>query len=90
MQQVPSAIPSEHQINLAEILRFNESEGHGPKRMHPVEDYFDDPFMHLIREIYKRDFDLFKYDFHNPANKMPISEINLDKIHANWATRSKF
>ena len=37
---------------------------------------------HLVYEIYKRDFQLFKYDFENPANKMPIGEIDLDEVHA--------
>ena len=62
--------------------KFNESEGHGPKRAHPVEDYFDDLSMHLVYEMFKRDFDLFKYSFEDPANKMPIGEIDLDEIHA--------
>ena len=55
---------------------------HGPKRLHPVEDYFDDLSMHLMWEIYKRDFQLFKYDFDNPGNKMPKSEVDLDEVHA--------
>lgn len=38
--------------------------------------------MHLVYEIYKKNFDLFKYDFHDPSNKMPIGEINLDEVHA--------
>ena len=38
--------------------------------------------MHLMYEIYHRDFDLFKYDFQNPANKFPIIEIDLDEVHA--------
>jgi len=25
---------------------------------------------------------LFKYDFENPSNKMPIGEIDLDEVHA--------
>jgi hypothetical protein len=58
-----------HAVDLA-IPRFNESEGHGPKRAHPVEDYFDDLSMHLVYfEIYKRDFQLFKYDFENPRQQ---------------------
>jgi hypothetical protein len=60
---------------------FNESEGHGPKRAHPVEDYFDDLSMHLVYEIFKRDFEVFKYDFQDPSNKMPIAEIDLDEVH---------
>jgi hypothetical protein len=71
-----------HEIDLKKIPRFNESEGHGPKRAHPVEAYFDDLSMHLVWEIYKRDFQVFKYDFENPANKMPIDEIDLAEVHA--------
>lgn len=82
MQNVLDSINSPSQVNLSQTPRFNESEGHGPKRAHPVEDYFDDLSMHLVREIYHRDFDLFKYDFDNPANKMPIGEIDLDEVHA--------
>lgn len=82
MQSVLDAIDTPHKVDLAKIPRFNESEGHGPKRAHPVEDYFDDLSMHLVYEIYKRDFDLFKYDFHDPSNKMPVGEIDLDEVHA--------
>ena len=82
MQSVLDAVETPHPVDLAQIPRFNESEGHGPKRAHPVEDYFDDLSMHLVYEIYKRDFRLFKYDFENPANKYPIGEIDLDEVHA--------
>ena len=68
-------------VVLAEVPRFNESEGHAPKRAHPIEDFFDDLAMHLTYEIYKRDFRLFQYDFENPANKMPIGEIDLEEVH---------
>lgn len=82
MQSVLDNIETPHKVDLNTIPRFNESEGHGPKRAHPVEDYFDDLSMHLVYEIYKRDFDLFKYDVQNPANKLPIGEIDLDEVHA--------
>lgn len=82
MQVVLDRTKQRHKIKLKDIPRFNESEGHGPKRLHPVEDYFDDLSMHLVWEIYKRDFQIFKYDFENPANKMPIGEIDLDEVHA--------
>ncbi|SMC54013.1 Sulfotransferase family protein [Primorskyibacter flagellatus] len=82
MQAVLDAVELPHAVDLAAIPRFNESEGHGPKRVHPVEDYFDDLSMHLVYEIYKRDFQLFKYDFDNPANKLPTGEIDLDEVHA--------
>jgi hypothetical protein len=82
MQVVLDNIKTKHQINLKKIPKFNESEGHGPKRLHPVEDYFDDLSRHLMWEIYKRDFQLFKYDFDNPANKMPKGEVDLDEVHA--------
>jgi len=82
MQHVLDSIETKVPIVLDEVPRFNESEGHGPKRAHPVEDYFDDLSMHLVYEIYKRDFELFRYDFENPANKMPVGEIDLEEIHA--------
>lgn len=82
MQVVLDNIQTKHKINLKKIPRFNESEGHGPKRLHPVEDYFDDLSRHLMWEIYKRDFQLFRYDFDNPANKMPKGEVDLDEVHA--------
>ncbi|OUD09016.1 hypothetical protein BVC71_09890 [Marivivens niveibacter] len=82
MQVVLDNCKTAHSIDLANIPRFNESEGHGPKRAHPVEDYFDDLSMHLVYEIYKKDFQLFKYDFENPGNKMPIGEVDLEEVHA--------
>jgi hypothetical protein len=82
MQSVLDRIKTQHKVNLKTIPKFNESEGHGPKRLHPVGDYFDDLSMHLVWEIYKRDFQVFKYDFENPANKMPTGEIDLDEVHA--------
>ena len=81
MQSVIDAVDLRHPIDLNSIPRFNESEGHGPKRAHPVEDFFDDLSMHLMFEMYKRDFRLFKYDFENPANPQPKGPIDLEEIH---------
>ena len=69
MQSVLDNIETAHAVDLAKVPRFNESEGHGPKRLHPVEAYFDDLSMHLVYEMYKRDFQLFKYDFENPGQQ---------------------
>lgn len=82
MQAVLDRVETPHKIDLSAIPRFNESETHGPKRAHPVEAYFDDLSMHLMKEIYHRDFDLFRYDFDDPSNKMPVGEIDLDAVHA--------
>ncbi len=82
MAEVLKNVETPVKVDLAKIPRFNESEGHGPKRAHPVEDYFDDLSMHLVYEIYKRDFRLFKYDFEDPSNKMPVGEIDLEEVHA--------
>ncbi len=82
MQVVLDNIKTPHAVDLKTIPRFNESEGHGPKRAHPVADYFDDLSMHLMWEIYKRDFECFRYDFENPANKMPLGPIDLKAVHA--------
>ncbi len=82
MQSVLNRVKTPVKVDLATIPKFNESEGHGPKRAHPVEDYFDDLSMHLVYEIYKKDFLLFKYDFENPDNKMPTGDVDLNEVHA--------
>ncbi|MFK5996807.1 MAG: sulfotransferase family protein [Rhodobacterales bacterium] len=87
MKEVLKNINSSHDLDIDAMPRFNESEGHGPKRAHPIEDYFDNLSMHLVYEIYKRDFVLFKYDPHDPSNKMPIGEIDLDEVHAKLGDR---
>ncbi|WP_085786432.1 sulfotransferase family protein [Ketogulonicigenium robustum] len=85
MDKVLKKSKTPNKVDIKSIPRFNESEGHGPKRLYPVEDYFDDLSMHLMFEIYKRDFRLYKYDFENPANKNPIGEIDLDEVHKKLA-----
>ena len=82
MQDVLDAVETPVPIALSDVPRFNESEGHGPKRAHPVADYFDDLSRHLVWEIYHRDFQLFRYDFDDPSNKMPLGEVDLDEVHA--------
>jgi hypothetical protein len=82
MKGVLAKVKVKHKADLKTIPKFNESEGHGPKRLHPVEDYFDDLSMHLMWDIYKRDFQLFRYDFANPGNKMPLGAVDLDEVHA--------
>ena len=82
MQSVLDAVETPVKVDLADVPRFNESEGHGPKRAHKVSDYFDDLSRHLIWEIYKKDFQLFQYDFDDPDNKMPVGEVDLDEEHA--------
>lgn len=82
MQSVLDTVDVKVPVDLQSIPRFNESEDRGPKRAHPVEDYFDDLSMHLTYEMYKRDFHLFKYDFEDPSNKLPTGEIDLKEVHA--------
>lgn len=82
MKDVVGHIEVKHPLDIDTMPRFNESEGHGPKRAHPVADYFDDLTQHLIYEVYKADFELFKYDAKDPGNKMPIGEIDLEEVHA--------
>jgi hypothetical protein len=81
MKTVLDRVKTPHEVDLTAIPRFNESAVHGPERAHPVEDYFDDLSMHLMWEIYHRDFRLFRYDFDNPANKLPVGDIDLDEVH---------
>ncbi|WP_189640984.1 sulfotransferase family protein [Paramylibacter ulvae] len=82
MKDVMKNVDAKHQLDIDTMPRFNESEGHGPKRAHPVADYFDDLSIHLVYEIYKRDFDMFGYDWQDPSRKEPVKEIDLDMVHA--------
>ncbi|MFB2532201.1 sulfotransferase family protein [Paracoccus sp. p4-l81] len=82
MQAVLDDVTTPVAVDVNAVPKFNESEGHGPKRLHKVSDYFDDLSRHLIWEIYRKDFQLFKYDFDDPDNKLPKSEVDLDEVHA--------
>jgi hypothetical protein len=82
MQGVLDRVRTPVPVDLATVPRFNESEGHGPKRAHPVSAYFDDLSRHLMWEIYRKDFQLFRYDFDNPDNKMPTGDVDLAEVHA--------
>ena len=82
MQAVLDAADTPVTVDVSAVPRFNESEGHGPKRAHKVSEYFDDLSRHLIWEIYKKDFQLFRYDFDDPDNKMPKGPVDLDEVHA--------
>lgn len=88
MQKVLDRIDSPHPVNLAAIPKFNESEGHGPKRAHPVSAYFDDLSRHLMWEIYRKDFQLFRYDFDNPDNKFPRGPVDLEEVHLKLGPRA--
>ena len=86
MREVLKNIETAHKVQLGRIPRFNESADHGPKMAHPIEAYFDDLSKHLVWEIYKRDFQLFKYDFDNPANRKPVGAIDLEEVHKKLGT----
>ena len=80
MEEVLQRFDQRHAVDLDAIPRFNESEGHGPKRLYPLEDFFDDLSIHLVQEIYRRDFNLFGYD-RSPNGGPPGREMDLDFIH---------
>ncbi|WBU59121.1 sulfotransferase family protein [Paracoccus albus] len=82
MQNVLDSADTQVKVDVEAVPRFNESEGHGPKRAHKVSDYFDDLSRHLVWEAYKKDFQLFHYDFDDPDNKMPTGEVDLEEVHA--------
>jgi hypothetical protein len=82
MQQVLDRIAPRHPVDLASMPRFNESADHAPKRQHPVSAYFDDLLRHMVWEVYKRDFQLFRYDHDDPDRREPLGEVDLDEVHA--------
>jgi hypothetical protein len=85
MSRVLDGVATPHPVDLKAIPRFNESEGHGPKRAHPVSAYFDDLSRHLMWEVFRRDFQLFGYDFDDLDNTMPVRPIDMDRVHAELA-----
>lgn len=82
MTRVLQSVEIANPIDVGDMPRFNESAEHGPKMKHEPAEYFDDLSMHLVYEIYKRDFTLFNYSADDPNLKKPQGEIDLDKVHA--------
>ena len=82
MIDVLSQVETPVAVDVPSIPRFNESEGHGPKRAHPVDAYFDDLSRHIVWEIYRDDFELFRYDAGDPSGKAPTGDVDLDEVHA--------
>lgn len=78
------AVPPVQAIDLAALPRFNDSGGSGPRREHPVEAYFDDLAIHMMQEIYRRDFAIFRYA-QDPGAGPPLRAPDLDEINARLA-----
>jgi len=53
-----------------------------------VPEYFDDLSIHLVHEIYRRDFNLFNYG-KDPNSEPPKKEIDLDLVHARLGPKAK-
>ncbi len=85
MQGVLDAAQTPVRVDLRTIPRFNESQGHGPRRAHRVSEYFDDLTRHLVWDMYKRDFQLFRYDPDDPGRAAPRGPVDLDAVHAKLA-----
>lgn len=74
-------------IDPAQAPRFNESAAFAPKPAHDVADFFDDLSMHLMREMYGLDFELFNYDIDTPSNPRPSAPIDLEELHVKLQAR---
>jgi hypothetical protein len=81
MAEVLSKVSLTHTADLDHLPRFNESEGHGPKRAHPVEDYFDDLSVHIMQDIYRKDFEVFKYPA-EPGRGAPTEALDPEEVNA--------
>ncbi|MEM1160028.1 MAG: sulfotransferase family 2 domain-containing protein, partial [Pseudomonadota bacterium] len=84
MANVLDRIEVAHATDLGALPRFNESEGHGPKRAHPVEDYFDDLAVHIVTDVYARDFEVFGYS-RTPGRGAPEHPLDAGEITARLA-----
>ena len=47
MAKALKSLRADHKVDLKKISRFGESEAHGAKRAHPMEDYLDELTRHL-------------------------------------------
>ncbi len=81
MKAVLERAPLSHPLDIDAMPRFNESEGHGPKRAHPVEAYFDDLSTFIMHDVYRKDFQLFKYDL-APGSAAPRKAIDPAEVTA--------
>ena len=81
MAAVLDRVELAHHADLGALPRFNESEGHGPTRAHPVEDYFDDLAQHIVTDVYARDFEVFGYST-EPGRGAPTRPLVADEINA--------
>lgn len=81
MGEVLRQVPPAHRPDLENLPRFNESEGHGPKRAHALEDYFDDLAVHIMTDIYRKDFAVFGYD-REPGKAAPKTALDPAEITA--------
>ena len=81
-----AAVPLAHPVAVGEMPRFNESEGHGPKRAHPVEDYFSDLEVFIMNDIYRRDFAVFKYP-RQPGKAGPRKDLDPAEINEKLARK---
>ncbi|MEM7670029.1 MAG: sulfotransferase family protein [Pseudomonadota bacterium] len=84
MAGVIEARPLGHSVDLGTLPRFNESEGHGPKRAHAVEDYFDDLANSIMLDIYRKDFAIFKYR-RQPGREGPREDLDIREINEKLA-----
>lgn len=81
MNSILGKVDLAHDTDLGSLPRFNESEGHGPKRAHAVADYFDDLAIHIMSDIYARDFAVFNYSL-APEEPKPLAPLMAEEINA--------
>ena len=80
MGEVLSQAQLAHRPDLTNLPRFNQSEGHGPARAHPVEDYFDDLAQHIMCDVYARDFEVFGYS-RTPGQGAPEHPLDAHDVN---------
>ena len=84
MKGVLGKVHLAHRTDLDGLPRFNVSEGHGPRRAHPVADYFDDLGVHIVQDIYRKDFAVFGYD-RDPGSAAPAAPLAAEEVNARLA-----
>ncbi len=90
MQEVLDGTATPHPVDLEAIPRSNESEGHGPRRAHPVSAHsvsahLDELSRPPTWEAYRTDVHLSGCAFEGPESGRPVREVALNKMHVGLA-----
>ncbi|PRY22146.1 glycosyl transferase family 90 [Aliiruegeria haliotis] len=89
VEKVLTRVKARHPLQKDEVPRFNESGDRGPKRAHPVSDYYGPEEIDIMKAVFEKDFAIFGYEAESPGGGLGSSELDIDEVNrALAATRA--